>query len=41
MNYLYCQKCSNYLEGGDGSMQDCPCGWKQPKDNTDNTDEDK
>lgn len=29
--YLYCPECSEYLEGGDGNLQDCYCGWKQPK----------
>jgi len=30
MKLLYCPKCLKYLEGGDGTMQDCTCGWKQP-----------
>lgn len=31
MKKLYCPECGAYLEGGDGSMQDCFCGWKQPE----------
>ncbi|SUI39671.1 Uncharacterised protein [Salmonella enterica subsp. enterica] len=27
---LYCPECLAYLEGGDGTLQDCHCGWKQP-----------
>ena len=30
MTLLYCPLCGSYLEGGDGEMQDCLCGWKQP-----------
>ena len=30
MKKLYCPECGNYLEGGDGDMHDCCCGWKQP-----------
>jgi len=30
MQLLYCPECLEYLEGGDGIMQDCTCGWKQP-----------
>ena len=30
MKKLYCPECGNYLEGGDGDMRDCCCGWKQP-----------
>lgn len=29
MKLLYCPVCMSYLEGGDGTMQDCHCGWKQ------------
>ena len=32
MKKLYCPECGNYLEGGDGDMQDCCCGWKQPEE---------
>jgi len=32
MKKLYCPECGEYLEGGDGTMQDCLCGWKQPKE---------
>ena len=32
MQRLYCPECGEYLEGGNGSMQDCSCGWRQPKD---------
>ena len=31
MERLYCPECGNYLEGGDGSMVDCCCGWKQER----------
>ena len=31
MERLYCPECGNYLEGGDGSMNDCYCGWKQDR----------
>lgn len=27
---LYCPDCGSYLEGGDGELKDCLCGWKQP-----------
>ena len=27
---LYCPECGEYLEGGDGELKDCHCGWKQP-----------
>ena len=27
-----CPECGNYLEGGDGDMCDCCCGWKQPEE---------
>lgn len=27
---LYCPDCGSYLEGGDGELKDCSCGWKQP-----------
>ena len=32
MKLLYCPICGEYLEGADGEMTDCVCGWKQPKD---------
>lgn len=32
MKLLYCPKCNNYLEGGDGENHDCSCGWSQPMD---------
>lgn len=32
MKKLYCPECGNYLEGGDGDMHDCCCGWKQPEE---------
>lgn len=32
MKKLYCPDCGDYLEGGDGEMRDCLCGWSQPKD---------
>ncbi|UTC25989.1 hypothetical protein [Phage vB_KsaM-C1] len=28
---LYCPECGAYLEGGDGELKDCLCGWKQPE----------
>jgi len=37
---LYCPECNNYLEGGDGEMKNCHCGWEQPKSNNDGGDED-
>lgn len=30
MPLLYCPECGEYLEGGNGELQDCHCGWKQP-----------
>ena len=36
MKYLYCPKCGEYLEGGDGEMKDCLCGFKQQKTEDDN-----
>ena len=32
MKKLYCPECGNYLEGGDGDMRDCCCGWRQPEE---------
>lgn len=34
MKQLYCPECGNYLEGGDGCLYDCFCGWKQPEEQT-------
>lgn len=40
MKKLYCPECGEYLEGGDGECHDCRvCGWTQPKDKTDNEEE--
>jgi hypothetical protein len=36
MQRLYCPECGEYLEGGDGSMCDCICGWRQPVERNDN-----
>ena len=30
LSRLYCPHCGAYLEGGDGELKDCGCGWKQP-----------
>lgn len=30
LSRLYCPDCGAYLEGGDGELKDCLCGWKQP-----------
>ena len=32
MELLYCPICLEYLEGSNGELQDCTCGWKQPKE---------
>lgn len=32
MQLLYWPQCLEYLEGGDGIMQDCPCEWKQTRE---------
>lgn len=34
MKYLYCGRCGEYLEGGDGECYDCHCGWKQSQENS-------
>lgn len=39
MQKLYCPECGEYLEGGDGSMRDCLCGWRQPEDRPSNLQE--
>lgn len=39
MEKLYCPECGNYLEGGDGSMVDCHCGWKQERSLSSDEDE--
>jgi hypothetical protein len=35
MASLYCPECSAYLEGGDGALRDCACGWRQPAEQLD------
>jgi len=30
MKKLYCPKCGEYLEAGDGTLKNCMCGWEQP-----------
>lgn len=32
MKKLYCSDCGEYLEGGDGQMKDCSCGFIQLED---------
>lgn len=39
MKRLYCPDCGEYLEGGNGEMKDCHCGFKQPDEKSDESDE--
>ena len=38
---LYCGDCNDYLMGSDGECHDCYCGWKQPRKEQENKEDDE